>query len=106
MSEFVGVDGCAEGWIFVVEAGGLDVGVVPHLESLLERVTDSAIVAIDVPIGLTNADRESVTSRRDVCSAHLVRAAYFRHLFGGAWAPERMRKRAKLTTEQTGGACS
>jgi len=54
MSELVGVDGCAEGWIFVVEAGGpLKVGIVPHLESLLDRVTNSAIVAIDVPIGLT-----------------------------------------------------
>lgn len=54
MSALVGVDGCAEGWIFVVEAGGpLDVGVVPHLELLLDSVTDGAIVAIDVPIGLT-----------------------------------------------------
>ena len=54
MTELVGVDGCAEGWIFVVEADGrLEVGVVPRLESLLDSVTNSAIVTIDVPIGLT-----------------------------------------------------
>lgn len=54
MSDLVGVDGCAEGWIFVVESGGaLEVGVVPHLKSLLDHVTNNAIVAIDVPVGLT-----------------------------------------------------
>ncbi len=54
MTELVGVDGCAEGWIFLVESGGqLEVGVLPNLQSLLKDMTNSAIVAIDVPIGLT-----------------------------------------------------
>jgi predicted RNase H-like nuclease len=54
MTELVGVDGCAEGWIFLVESGGqLEVGVLPNLQSLLKDMTNSAIVTIDVPIGLT-----------------------------------------------------
>jgi predicted RNase H-like nuclease len=54
MTEIVGVDGCAEGWIYVIETdGSLEVGVVPQFESLLNRVTNSAIVAIDVPVGMT-----------------------------------------------------
>lgn len=54
MSEIVGVDGCAEGWVFVRETGGsLEGGVVSHLQLLLDRLSKRAIVAIDVPIGLT-----------------------------------------------------
>jgi predicted RNase H-like nuclease len=78
MSELVGVDGCAEGWIFVVEDGGpLDVGVVPHLKSLLDRVTDSAIVAIDVPIGLTECGpRECDIEARRVLGSPRARSVF------------------------------
>src|SRR5262249_11732766 len=54
MTDVVGVDGCGEGWVFVLEAGdSLDVGVVSHLELLLEQLSKNAVVAVDVPIGLT-----------------------------------------------------
>jgi hypothetical protein len=50
MTELVGVDGCAEGWIFLVESGGqLEVGVLPNLQSLLKDMTNSAIVTIGCP---------------------------------------------------------
>jgi predicted RNase H-like nuclease len=60
MVEVVGGDGCTEGWLFIVEADGqLDAGVAPDLQSLLSGVTDDAIVAIDVPIGLPDSGPRS-----------------------------------------------
>ena len=60
MSELVGVDGCADGWVFRVEVDGkLDAGVAPDLQSLLSGVTAYAIVAIDVPIGLPDSGPRS-----------------------------------------------
>jgi predicted RNase H-like nuclease len=49
----VGVDGCAEGWICVIDDGTrIEAIVAPTLPHLLERLAPDAIVAIDVPIGL------------------------------------------------------
>jgi predicted RNase H-like nuclease len=71
MTEMVGVDGCAEGWVFVLEAGGsLEVGVVSHLRSLLDRLGKRAVVAVDVPIGLTECGpRECDVEARRVLGA-------------------------------------
>lgn len=56
MAEIVGVDGCTDGWVFVVEADGqLNAGVAPDMQSLLSDLADDAIVAIDVPIGLPDS---------------------------------------------------
>jgi predicted RNase H-like nuclease len=71
MTEIVGVDGCAEGWVFIVEAGGsLEVGVVSHLQSLLDRLSKRVVVAVDVPIGLTECGpRECDVEARRVLGA-------------------------------------
>jgi predicted RNase H-like nuclease len=71
MTEIVGVDGCAEGWIFVAERGGaLDVGIVSHLQLLLDRLSKKAIVGVDVPIGLTECGpRECDIEARRVLGA-------------------------------------
>jgi predicted RNase H-like nuclease len=71
MTQIVGVDGCPEGWVYVVETNGaLKVGVVPQFESLLNRVTSNAIIGIDVPIGLT----ERGPRECDVLARRLLRA--------------------------------
>jgi len=52
----VGVDGCPDGWVAVIETdGALDAFVVADFPALLSRCPEDAIVAIDVPIGLPEA---------------------------------------------------
>ena len=61
----VGVDGCADGWVYVIENGSMvSAAVVSTFKRLLDEVGGGSIVAIDVPIGLTSAgpreaDREA-----------------------------------------------
>lgn len=49
-----GVDGCPDGWLYVLEAGPgrLDTGVAPDLSTLLDVLAPPTVVAVDVPIGL------------------------------------------------------
>ncbi len=49
-----GVDGCKAGWIAVTSAPGTDVtaAVFSSFEALIETLPTSAIVAVDMPIGL------------------------------------------------------
>lgn len=60
-----GVDGCRDGWVCVEENGAqVTAFIAPSFAQLLERLPKSAIVAIDMPIGLTEAgarecDREA-----------------------------------------------
>lgn len=50
----VGVDGCPGGWLCIVEHdNGLDSFVAADIAELLARVGLHAVVAIDIPIGLT-----------------------------------------------------
>lgn len=52
----VGVDGCADGWVCVASQGSsVTAFVVPSMGAVLARIERSAIVAIDIPIGLTDA---------------------------------------------------
>jgi predicted RNase H-like nuclease len=52
----VGVDGCEGGWICVASLGSrLTAFVVPSIGAALARLGRPAIVAVDVPIGLTDA---------------------------------------------------
>lgn len=49
----VGIDGCPAGWICAVEsAAGISVRVVPSLLTLAADLSPSALIAIDMPIGL------------------------------------------------------
>ncbi len=71
MTDLVGIDGCGDGWVCVVERGeSLRVLVVSALAALLDQVADDALVAIDVPIGLTDAGPRSC----DVEARRLLRA--------------------------------
>lgn len=51
-----GVDGCRGGWLCVSEhEGTLNAFVIASFPELVERLAAAAIIAIDVPIGLTDA---------------------------------------------------
>lgn len=51
-----GVDGCRAGWIAVVEIGGkLDAVVTGSVAALVEALDENALIAIDIPIGLTDS---------------------------------------------------
>ena len=56
-----GVDGCPDGWLYVLEAGPghLETGVAPDVAALIGRLPDTTVVAIDVPIGLTDAGQRA-----------------------------------------------
>lgn len=52
-----GADGCPDGWLYLLESDSkeLSAGIAPTFAELLERLPDDTILAIDVPIGLTDA---------------------------------------------------
>src|SRR5688572_28361536 len=53
MQALAGVDGCAGGWVCVLEEGTRLTGLVAtSFAELLNRLPADAIVAIDIPIGL------------------------------------------------------
>jgi len=51
---YVGVDGCKKGWFAVIltEDGNWDIEVFSDAFSLLNKIDDSSIILIDIPIGL------------------------------------------------------
>ena len=54
MKTLAGVDGCPGGWVAALDRGGpIELLVVPRLADLLEREA-FAVVAVDIPIGLTD----------------------------------------------------
>lgn len=51
-----GVDGCKGGWVAVVESGGVvEALVVASVAELLSKLGAGLLVAIDIPIGLTDS---------------------------------------------------
>ena len=55
MKPVAGVDGCPGGWVAAIDrGGGVEIVMVPRLEDLLRR-EPLALVAVDIPIGLTDA---------------------------------------------------
>jgi len=52
-----GLDGCPDGWLYVleVEDGELEAGIAGDVAAVLRIAPDDTIVAIDIPIGLTEA---------------------------------------------------
>lgn len=66
-----GVDGCPAGWIVVTrdDAGALHAAVVPDAEALAAHTDRCAAVAIDIPIGLPDAERRAC----DVAARALLR---------------------------------
>ena len=58
MPPVAGVDGCRAGWIVVHDGG---VMVQPDFAAVLAALPDNAVVAVDIPIGLT--DRYEVGGR-------------------------------------------
>jgi predicted RNase H-like nuclease len=56
-TEVVGVDGCAGGWLAIVLRGGAFAGAAfsPRFSDLLAAVPTNAVVAVDIPIGLSQS---------------------------------------------------
>lgn len=55
MRVIAGVDGCADGWVCVLEHGAqVSVFVVTSFTKLIEQLTSAVVIAIDVPVGLTD----------------------------------------------------
>ena len=52
-----GLDGCPDGWLYVleVEDGEFEAGIAGDVAAVLRIAPDDTIVAIDIPIGLTEA---------------------------------------------------
>lgn len=52
-----GLDGCPDGWLYVLEVGNgqLEAGIAGDVSAVLRIVPGDTIVAIDIPIGLTEA---------------------------------------------------
>ena len=60
MRALAGVDGCAGGWLCVLEEGARLAGfIAPSFIQLLNRLPADAVVAIDIPVGLTDRDSRS-----------------------------------------------
>lgn len=56
MTVCVGIDGCRAGWIAVIsEPSGVTAHLLTTVEDLVPRLLPTAVVAIDVPIGLVDA---------------------------------------------------
>jgi predicted RNase H-like nuclease len=56
MTVCVGIDGCRAGWIAVIsEPSGVTAQLLTTVEDLVPRLSPTAVVAIDVPIGLVDA---------------------------------------------------
>jgi predicted RNase H-like nuclease len=62
----LGVDGCPAGWVAVELVGGevTRVEVAATLAALVDRPATFAAVAVDIPIGLLDVDREADTAAR------------------------------------------
>ncbi|MGE0466421.1 MAG: DUF429 domain-containing protein [Steroidobacteraceae bacterium] len=51
-----GVDGCKGGWVAVVESGGaVQAFVVSSVTELVSKLNSDSLIAIDIPIGLTDS---------------------------------------------------
>jgi predicted RNase H-like nuclease len=64
----VGVDGCPSGWFAVrLEAGGHSCfDVFPRIEDLWSEWQDASLILIDIPIGLSDTNRQCDTDARAV----------------------------------------
>ena len=68
MTAVVGIDACPRGWVAVRLAdGGPKVATDGDLSTLIGRFDDAAVIAVDMPIGLSETTREcDVAARRFV----------------------------------------
>lgn len=58
MTTIVGVDGCKLGWLGILEefpSGKLGSKIFPKFEDLAKHISQLEVIAIDIPIGLTDA---------------------------------------------------
>ncbi len=65
----VGVDGCKDGWIAVVNRGGeISANYLERIDELGDVVEDAEVIAIDIPIGLLaeGARRADMEGRREL----------------------------------------
>lgn len=76
----VGVDGCKKGWFyFCIAEENASFGVIASLEELLIHLTNDAVVAIDIPIGLReagNKERLCDLEARKVLSPNRVSSVF------------------------------
>jgi predicted RNase H-like nuclease len=64
---WIGVDGCKHGWIAVeVNARGFrEAGVFATFEALLARSEEAEVIAVDIPIGLVDGERDADRCARE-----------------------------------------
>jgi len=92
MRALAGVDGCADGWVCVLEVGTHLTGfVVASFVQLLDQLPEVAIVAIDIPIGIPDAgarvcDVEARCFLRAPRASSVFPAPVRATLFGGTYA--------------------
>jgi predicted RNase H-like nuclease len=76
--KLIGADGCKDGWICISQHDAvLSAWIVPRFRELLARASAASIVAIDVPIGLTDAGPRSC----DVAARRFLREPRRRSVF-------------------------
>lgn len=58
--QFIGIDGCKSGWFFVALSIDEDweIGIVPKISDLSEKIETSSLTLIDIPIGLRENDTQ------------------------------------------------
>lgn len=57
--QFIGVDGCKTGWFWVSldHNVGWKIGILSKISELSEFITESALILVDIPIGLREDDK-------------------------------------------------
>jgi predicted RNase H-like nuclease len=71
MTHIAGADGCKSGWIVVykdIAASRIESRVVAGIQELFDTVDDLAVLAIDIPIGLTESGSRQcdIVARREI----------------------------------------
>ena len=75
MPYIAGADGCKGGWIVVykrVDEGSIHSSVVTGMEELFDSVDDLAVLAIDIPIRLTDSLRRRSAATRGERGSSLI----------------------------------
>src|SRR5918999_981147 len=65
MTAVVGIDACPRGWVAVrLAAGDPEVATADDLAALIGRFPDATVIAVDMPIGLSDTARECALAAR------------------------------------------
>jgi predicted RNase H-like nuclease len=103
---YVGVDGCKAGWFAVIltEEGDWDIDVFSDVSHLLNKIDDSSLILIDIPIGLR--ERGAQERHCDTEARRLLRpnrsSSVFRAPCRAAIYCENYKEASDINEERTG----